>query len=107
MPSSMPAGYKNQHSTGEEQQHCSCPCGQLSPTAWSVPMHRSSYAHPCAGGDSYGSQELADWFDSQNKTPEWAALEQWLGTEGRAAADIISFSHFLPHQVRCRARCAF
>ncbi|PSC74940.1 Metallo-dependent [Micractinium conductrix] len=68
-------------------------------SAWTVGDYASCQWPPSVpGGDSYGSQELADWFDSQNKTPEWAALEQWLGTEGRAAADIISFSHFLPHQ---------
>lgn len=45
------------------------------------------------GAGSPGSMLTADWFDSLNDSPAW---EDALAS--RQDADVISFSHFLPHQ---------
>ena len=49
-----------------------------------------------AGASADGALELAQWFD---------ALNEGLWDESlRRDCDVISFSHFLPHQVRLAAR---
>ena len=67
--------------------------------------HRPAPADPCcapaaplratpgAGGQALGSEALAAWFDALNDTPEWAEL-----LAERPCVDVISASHFLPHQ---------
>lgn len=62
--------------------------------AWRHPQTQFRTAAKSAGGDEPGSEALAAWFDSLNDGPEW---EQLLAS--RASCDIVSFSHFLPHQV--------
>lgn len=72
------------------------------------------------GGDQPGSEATAQWFDAANEgslqQPGWAMLQQVLGSssdgssrsgnkhsssssnDSRPSPDVISFSHFLPHQ---------
>ena len=45
------------------------------------------------GGHVSGSLELAEWFDRLNDEDTWRAV-----LASRAECDVISFSHFLPHQ---------
>lgn len=47
------------------------------------------------GGSSNGSLALAQWFDSLNEGPLWERV-----LETSKQCDIISMSHFLPHQVK-------
>lgn len=64
-------------------------------------LRRERDAHPplpaCTspGGSSNGSLALAQWFDSLNEGPLWERV-----LETSKQCDIISMSHFLPHQVK-------
>ncbi len=46
-----------------------------------------------AGQGVHGSLDIAEWFDRQNQTGWQELLQQKQG------CDVISFAHFLPHQV--------
>ncbi|KAL4428836.1 hypothetical protein ABPG77_005274 [Micractinium sp. CCAP 211/92] len=64
------------------------------PSPWTVSDYSAcKWPQSVPGGSRHGSLELAQWFDSMNDSPAW---QRMLAT--RHGCDVVSFSHFLPHQ---------
>ena len=101
-PDSVPGGWRKKGVGGEvvgdhqgKLLSPACTPAHLPPLCTHLPV--PSLSSLGTGGDVPGSLELAEWFDNLNDTPAWSEVLAGRGGDG---CDVLSFSHFLPHQVR-------
>jgi len=86
--------------------HTGAPCRPPPPSPHTHTQDYSACKWPegFPGASQLGSDDTAAWFDAANESniqqPGWAMLQQVLaGSNGSSGhTDVISFSHFLPHQ---------